>query len=160
MADFSLVEKIADLLQVDPYSLKAALTSRQISTGVSRRVSVIHINLDDFQAKYTRDALAKALYRSVNRHAHALIFLFLIDRKQFTVLLVGGTNQRHHSFRSFSRWLACDRSAWHLWIRNLREKLFWAVLHQLLQWKAPTVVHRAYVEDRTGPYINRSLLYA
>jgi myosin-1 len=56
------IEVIANLLNCDRTTLSRALTSRSISTGVSRRKSVISVPLDVNGAVYSRDALAKALY--------------------------------------------------------------------------------------------------
>ncbi|EFA77144.1 myosin IE [Heterostelium album PN500] len=52
----------ANCLKVEPTQLTRALTYRSINTGVGRRMSVIAVPLDNVQAIFSRDALAKALY--------------------------------------------------------------------------------------------------
>jgi len=56
------VAAAASCFQCHLETLKKALTSRTISTGVGKRQSVINVPLDAFQAVFTRDALAKAIY--------------------------------------------------------------------------------------------------
>eukprot|EP01125_Pyxidicula_operculata_P021063 TRINITY_DN7981_c0_g1_i1.p1 TRINITY_DN7981_c0_g1~~TRINITY_DN7981_c0_g1_i1.p1 ORF type:complete len:1056 (-),score=257.32 TRINITY_DN7981_c0_g1_i1:84-3071(-) len=57
-----LINNIAQLLKVETAQLKSALTSRNISSGVRRRASLIQVHHTKKQAEETRDALAKALY--------------------------------------------------------------------------------------------------
>eukprot|EP01119_Soliformovum_irregulare_P003560 TRINITY_DN1423_c0_g1_i1.p1 TRINITY_DN1423_c0_g1~~TRINITY_DN1423_c0_g1_i1.p1 ORF type:complete len:1011 (-),score=356.36 TRINITY_DN1423_c0_g1_i1:277-3309(-) len=59
------VDVVAKLLQVDARALKNALVSRSISTGVGKRGSVISVPLDQGQALFTRDALAKSIYEKL-----------------------------------------------------------------------------------------------
>lgn len=53
---------IASFWKVKQSVLEKALTQRSISTGVSQQVSKIIIPLDQEQAIFTRDALAKSVY--------------------------------------------------------------------------------------------------
>jgi myosin I len=62
LANPDVADTVATLLDCDSHSLKRAFTYRAITTGVGRRQSVIEVPLDEIQAYYTRDALAKALY--------------------------------------------------------------------------------------------------
>lgn len=62
IANPDVADTVATLLSCDNHTLKRALTYRAITTGVGRRQSVIEVPLDEAQALYTRDALAKALY--------------------------------------------------------------------------------------------------
>ena len=55
-------EIIAELLGVHKAEVNAALTFRTLSTGASRRASLIKVPLDYDSAVRARDALAKALY--------------------------------------------------------------------------------------------------
>ena len=57
-----VVNNIAALFQVHSEILSRALISRTITTGVGKRESSIVIPLDNDQALFTRDALAKAVY--------------------------------------------------------------------------------------------------
>jgi len=60
-----LVDAIAKLLGTDAQGLNRALLTRSISTGVSARMSVIHIQNSRVQAEQTRDSLAKSLYEKL-----------------------------------------------------------------------------------------------
>lgn len=57
-----IIKSVASLFQVDSEILSRALVSRTITTGVGKRGSSIVIPLDNDQAVFTRDALAKAVY--------------------------------------------------------------------------------------------------
>jgi myosin heavy subunit len=62
---------VASLFQCDANTLRRALTYRSISTGASKRGSVISVPLDAAQAAFTRDALAKATYER--------LFLYIVE---------------------------------------------------------------------------------
>ncbi|GAM19588.1 hypothetical protein SAMD00019534_027630 [Acytostelium subglobosum LB1] len=62
VSDTKSLAAAASCLKVDQQFLSRALTYRSINTGVGKRYSVIAVPLDNAQAVFSRDALAKALY--------------------------------------------------------------------------------------------------
>ncbi|KYR02066.1 myosin IE [Tieghemostelium lacteum] len=65
VSDQKSLAAAANCLKCDVQTLSIALTYRSISTGVGKRASVISVPLDNAQAVFSRDALAKALYEKL-----------------------------------------------------------------------------------------------
>ncbi|EGG25290.1 myosin IE [Cavenderia fasciculata] len=62
VVDQKSLASAAACLKTDVGTLSRSLTYRSINTGVGKRCSVISVPLDNEQAVFSRDALAKALY--------------------------------------------------------------------------------------------------
>jgi hypothetical protein len=158
VANEDVLHTVAQLLQVDEKALGRALVSRSITTGVQRTSSVIQVILDQEQAMYTRDALAKAIYARlfqwlVQRLNESMacklpedkLVIGVLDIYGFEIFPVRSNTHTHIHEREREREREIVLS-----LIVCADELVRTVLHQLLQREATAGVHRAHTQDRAG----------